>query len=87
MMGSKLAPNIFHRLSQAVRRMMIRKGFSAIIAYIDDFWLVAPSFAECDAALQCLLVLLRKLGFQINWKKVVDPTQTLTFLGVEIDPM
>ncbi|CAG2225451.1 unnamed protein product [Mytilus edulis] len=34
--GSKLAPGIFHRLSQAIRRMMSRRGFT-IIAYLDDF--------------------------------------------------
>ncbi|CAG2211241.1 unnamed protein product [Mytilus edulis] len=45
--GSKLAPGIFHRLSQAVRRIMSR--------------------------------------FAINWSKVVDPCQQITFLGVEID--
>ncbi|CAG2216116.1 unnamed protein product [Mytilus edulis] len=37
--GSKLAPHIFHRLSQAVRRMMSRRGFT-IIAYLDDFLFV-----------------------------------------------
>ena len=29
--------------------------------------------------------LLHKLGFSINMNKVVDPTTTLTFLGIEID--
>ena len=28
---------------------------------------------------------IRKLGFSINWKKVVDPSQVLVFLGIEID--
>ena len=32
-----------------------------------------------------LISLLRKLGFSINWKKVVDPSQVLVFLGIEID--
>lgn len=31
-----------------------------------------------------LIRLLRKLGFMINWKKVIDPTQSITFLGIEI---
>ena len=33
----------------------------------------------------CLIELLQNLGFEINWKKVVPPTQCLTFLGVPID--
>ena len=32
-----------------------------------------------------LISLLRKLGFQINWNKVIDPSTTITFLGIEID--
>ena len=27
----------------------------------------------------------RRLGFSINWDKVIDPTRCLTFLGIEID--
>ena len=33
----------------------------------------------------CLIELLQNLGFGINWRKVVLPTQCLTFLGVLID--
>ena len=36
--GSKLASGIFHRLSQAIRRMMSHRGFT-IIAYLDDFFI------------------------------------------------
>ena len=82
--GSKLAPGIFHRISQAVRRMMSRRGFE-IVAYIDDFFICESSKERCQLALYTLITLLRKLGFLINWSKVVDPTKKLTFLGVEID--
>lgn len=82
--GSKLAPHIFHRLSQAVRRMMSRRGFT-IIAYLDDFLICETTKQRCIQALNILLALLRKLGFMINWSKVVDPTTKLTFLGIEID--
>ena len=34
--GSKLAPGIFHRHSQAVGRMMSRRGYT-IVVYLDDF--------------------------------------------------
>ena len=83
--GSALGPSIFHRLSQAVRRCMARKGFRDLVVYIDDFLIVAPSFHECNEALHTLIQLLRKLGFLISWKKVVGPTQRITFLGVDID--
>ena len=35
--GCRLAPGIFHRLTQAVKRMMARRGFTATVAYLDDF--------------------------------------------------
>ena len=86
--GSRLAPGIFHRLTQAVKRMMMRRGFTALVVYLDDLLIVAPTAKECALALNTactLIALLRKLGFRINWSKVIDPIQTITFLGIEID--
>ena len=82
--GSRLAPGIFHRLTQAVRRMMERRGFTVAV-YLDDFFLCAPTLSEFALAMSILIKLLRSLGFQINWNKVVDPTQCIVFLGIEID--
>lgn len=83
--GAKMAPGIFHRLSQAVKRIMAKKGFQNIVAYLDDFFICEDSIERCAAALAALLQLLRDLGFMINWSKVVDPCQVITFLGIEID--
>ena len=49
------------------------------------FFIKADTFQECMEALNATIALLRKLGFSINWKKVVDPFTTITFLGIEID--
>ena len=35
--GSRLAPGIFHRLTQSVKRMMAKRGFSAVVVYLDVF--------------------------------------------------
>ena len=35
--GSRLAPGIFHRLTQAVKCMMAKRGFTAMVVYLDDF--------------------------------------------------
>ena len=83
--GAKLAPGIFHRLSQAVRRIMARRGFPNIVAYLDYFFICEASMESCAVTLRVLIGLLRKLGFSINWNKVVDPTRRLVFLGIEID--
>ncbi|MEW8547235.1 MAG: reverse transcriptase domain-containing protein [Candidatus Thiodiazotropha sp.] len=83
--GGKLSPGIFHRLTQAVKRMMGRKGFNLLIVYLDDFLVMADSKEACAKALLCLIQLLRRLGFAIHWGKVVDPTNRITFLGIELD--
>lgn len=82
--GSKLAPGIFHRISQAIRRMMSRRGFT-IVAYLDDFFICEKTKRRCAIALKTLIALLRRLGFCISWTKVFDPCQQIVFLGVEID--
>lgn len=82
--GGRRSPLIFHRLTQAVCRMMARRGFKTY-AYIDDFITLTATKQESLEALNCLIALLRKLGFLINWKKVVDPTQDIVFLGININ--
>ena len=83
--GGKRSPEIFNRLTQAVRRIMAKKGFEAIVVYRDDFLVIGESIEACQAAFDSLLSLLQNLGFRINWKKVVYPTQRLVFLGVLLD--
>lgn len=83
--GSKLAPGIFHRITQSVKRMMAKRGFQCVVVYLDDFFILAPTRAACQHAQTVLIQLLRKLGFQISGKKVIDPTQCIIFLGVELD--
>ena len=39
--GARKAPSIFHRLTQAVRWEMSQRGFNAVIAYLDDFLIIA----------------------------------------------
>ena len=46
--------------------------------------IIAESKEECAEVLHCLILLLRKLGFSIQWGKVVDPSNVITFLEVEL---
>ena len=83
--GASSAPGIFHRLTQSVRRMMVKRGFHGIIVYLDDFLIIGQTYEECKRAFDTLCELLVALGFTISPSKVVKPCQTLTFLGVEIN--
>ena len=83
--GGRRSPSIFHWLTQSVKRMMIRRGFTGIIVYLDDFLIVAETFLECWAVYETLLELLTNLGFQISPGKLVPPWQQLVFLGIRIN--
>ena len=83
--GAKSSPGIFHRLTQAVRRMMERRGFEDVIVYLDDFLVIGKSLHECQLAYEMLKTLLTDLGFQLSTHKLIPPTQRLVFLGVQLD--
>ena len=83
--GASSSPAIFNQLTQAVRVILAREGETKIVAYLDDFLCVGRTKEECMRTLNRLLVTLRKLGFSVNYNKVVGPTKNLVFLGVEID--
>ena len=83
--GARCAPYIFHQLGQAVCRIMRRKGYDTIVAMCDDFLLIARTQEEILQALDVLIHLLRKLGFSINYNKIVGPSQRLVFLGILFD--
>ena len=85
--GASRSPSIFTRLTQAVCRMMKRRGFQTIICYLDDFLIITDSYEEALEALNTLLHLIRTLGFKINWSKVEGPAQSIKFLGILLDSM
>lgn len=82
--GAKRSPEIFHRLTQSITRMMSRRGFF-LVAYLDDFLILSESEHDCWTAFWELITLLGRLGLTVNWNKVVYPCQRLTYLGIEID--
>ena len=83
--GSRKSPAVFTRLTQAVRRFMVRQGYTGTVVYLDDFLVSGATKESCREAYNYLIHLLRSLGFQINWSKVCDPTQKMTFLGIVMD--
>ena len=83
--GSRLGPGVFSRLSQAVKRMMGRRGYKCLVVYLDDFFIAAKDYKTCRQVMQELIILLRNLGFRISWKKVSGPAQKMQFLGINID--
>ena len=46
--GGRRAPGIFNRLTQAVKRMMARRGYSATDVYLGDFLVIRATWQECQ---------------------------------------
>lgn len=82
--GSRAAPTIFHRLSQSIKRMMSRAGYDNIVVYQDDFVNISADYYDCLHVWLKLINLLLRLGFRINMSKLVAPTTSLVFLGVQL---
>ncbi|KAM9943595.1 hypothetical protein ACTFIT_006993, partial [Dictyostelium discoideum] len=83
--GLSTAPRIFTMLLRPVLRMLIDINVS-VIAYLDDLLIVGSTKEECLSNLKKTMDLLVKLGFKLNLEKsVLEPTQSITFLGLQID--
>jgi hypothetical protein len=83
--GSRASPTVFHRLSQAVKRMMARRGHNNVVVYQDDFLTIGHNYDDCYKVWRTLMLLLRELGFKINYNKLVPPRTSLVFLGIQLD--
>ena len=84
MFGARPAPSVFHRISQAIKRIMGRRGHHKIVAYQDDFLVVGESYEECLEAWVSLIQLIMHLGFDISYDKLQQPSQDIVFLGIRI---
>ena len=82
--GSRLAPGIFHCLTQFVHRIMARWGYN-VVAYLDDFFIHESTFEKCMSAVHVLIQLLRDLGFSISYEKFEGPATWVTFLSIVVD--
>ncbi|KAM9984513.1 hypothetical protein ACTFIZ_007578 [Dictyostelium cf. discoideum] len=85
--GLSTAPRIFTMLLRPVLRML-RDINVSVIAYLDDLLIVGSTKEECLSNLKKTMDLLVKLGFKLNLEKsVLEPTQSITFLGLRIDSL
>ena len=63
---------------------MVRRGFN-IVAFYDDFFVSRKGLQNLAVIYNTFLKLLRSLGFSINWRTAVDPTQSIVFSSIKID--
>jgi len=84
--GLRLAPLIFSAVADALQWIMINRGVSWTIHYIDDFLTMgAPHSKECGSNMKIMEATCAAAGLPIEPAKSVGPVSCLTFLGIELD--
>lgn len=84
-MGISCAPRIFTKLIAPIFAFVRRQG-GQCFPYLDDSFIFGFSFEECENTTKLLAEVFKQLGFTVNESKSeLVPSQTLTFLGFNID--
>ena len=85
--GVRLAPELAHRFTSAIKRLLHVNGAVAAVGVMDDFLLLHKEYKYCLVALVVAVALLSDLGFSINMKptKTVLPGYVQKFLGVMLN--
>ena len=72
------------RVSNTVVHLMGKSGFK-ILAYVDDFCGVVPTYQEATASFATFEQLVGDLGLKLAVEKNTYPTRALEFLGIHFD--
>ena len=84
--GLRSAPKLFTAVADGYAWAISAQGFNDFMHYLDDFLFWSPPDSpRCHEALQSALQLGTALGLPAAPEKIVGPTTSLTFLGIEID--
>ena len=84
--GLRSSPALFNSEADAFEWILRHKyGITDILHYLDDYFLVRGSRAECAESLQNFHAAADFLGIPLAPEKEQGPVQCLTFLGVELD--
>jgi len=82
--GLSSAPRVFTKVTRPIVAWLRQLGVR-MVAYIDDFLLLAQSREEAHLQGQLMVTMFKALGFSINTEKsLLTPQQELEFLGVTV---
>lgn len=82
--GLSTAPAIWQYAMDRVCDYLRSIGLNVSV-YLDDFLLISDSRSSSDAQLALLYEELASLGLTVNKKKTLGPSQSIHYLGLEID--
>ena len=85
--GLTTAPQVFTRIMAPVSAILHNYGVR-MLRYLDDWLILASTELACLQSRDKLLSLCTELGIQVNlMKSSLVPTQSLVYLGMEIQPL
>lgn len=79
------APKIFTAVADALQWILLERGCTPSLHYLDDYILVAESRPEAESQKQILVSTWASLGVPLEPSKLEGPVTCLTFLGIEVD--
>ena len=83
--GYRESPRLFTKILKPPLAVLRSYGFINS-AYLDDIFMQANTFEDCEKNVLETITLLDKLGFTINVEKsIITPCKQLEFLGFIID--
>ena len=85
-MGCSSACFIFEKFSSALKYIMqSHLNIPYVVKLLDDFLIISPNASLATESLNSTLSTLDSLGVPLSHEKTVQPTQSLTFLGITLD--
>ena len=85
-MGASSSCNIFEKFSSAINWIVQQKCPDVTILHVlDDFLFISNSKIQCQLALDTFLEICQDIGVPIAPEKTVQPTNYLSFLGIDLD--
>ena len=84
--GLRSAPKIFSSLADALEWILLNRGVSTVLHYLDDFLTMGRADStQCKENLEIMLAICKVLGVPLKAEKIEGPSAILIFLGIILD--
>ena len=84
--GLRSAPRLFNVLADLLSWILMQHGILPLVHYLDDFLTMGPADSTiCHDNFSTIQRFCQELGIPLASDKLVGPSHSLTFLGIELD--
>ena len=84
--GLRLAPKLFNILADLLSWIILKRGASFLLHYLDDFLTIGPPNSDiCKTNLNIITRTCEELGVPLAFEKIEGPATSLPFLGIILD--